>query len=58
MEDRLEVINDYMRLVFDGMEPELKELIWEQLLPFPVSAHVLLGEIRRVESGELVKCGF
>jgi hypothetical protein len=58
MEYRLEVIDGFMRPVFDGMEPGLNELMWELLLPFPVSAAAMLGEIRRVESGELDGWGF
>jgi hypothetical protein len=58
MEYRLEVIDGFMRPVFDGMEPGLNELMWEFLLPFPVSAAAMLGEIGRVESGELDGWGF
>ena len=53
IEYRLEVIDGYMRPIFDGMEPELNELMWDLLLPFPVSACALLAEIKRIESGEM-----
>lgn len=49
---RLEVIDGYMRPIFDGMEPELNELMWELLPPFPAASAALLNEIKRVERGE------
>lgn len=49
---RLEVIDGYMRPVFDGMEPELNELMWELLQPFPAASAAMLEEIKRVERGE------
>jgi hypothetical protein len=57
-EYRLEVIEGYMRPVFDGMESELNELMWELLLPFTVGSAALLEKIKRVERGELVEWGF
>src|SRR5215204_846929 len=53
IEYRLEVIDGYMRPIFDGMEPELNTLMWELLLPFPVSAAALLEEISRVEGSDV-----
>ena len=58
MEYRLEVIDGLMRPIFEGMEPELNELMWELLLPFTMSAAALLGEIKRVESEGLDEWGF
>jgi hypothetical protein len=58
MEYRLEVIDGFMRPIFDGMEPKSNELMWELLLPFTAGAAALLGEIKRVESGELTEWGF
>ena len=55
MEYRLEVIDGYMRPIFEGKEPEWNELMWELLVPFPSSGAVLLEELERVESGELEK---
>jgi hypothetical protein len=55
---RLEVIEGYMRPVFDGMESELNELMWELLLPFTAGSAALLKEIKRVEGGELREWGF
>lgn len=49
---RLEVIDGYMRPVFDGVEPELNELMWELLPPFPAASAALLEELKRVERGE------
>lgn len=50
---RLEVIDGYMRPVFDGMEPELNELMWELLPPFPTASAALLEEIKMVQRGEV-----
>lgn len=58
MEYRLEVIDGFMRPVFDGMKPELNELMRELLLPLTMSAAAMLEEIRRVECGELEMWGF
>jgi hypothetical protein len=58
MEYRLEVIDGFMRPVFDGMEPKLNELMWQLLLPLTMTAAALLGEIKRVKRGELYKWGF
>jgi hypothetical protein len=52
-EYRLEIIDGYMRPVFDWMEPERNELMWGLLLPFPASASALLEDVRRVQSGEI-----
>ena len=41
-----------MRTVFDGMEPELNELMWELLPPFTAASAALLEEIKRIERGE------
>lgn len=57
-EYRLEVIDGLMRPVFDGMEPELNELMWELMLPYTMSAAAMLGEIRRVEREGLDEWGF
>lgn len=35
---RLEVIDSYLRHVFDGMKPGLNELMWELLPPFPAAS--------------------
>ena len=58
MEYRLEVIDGLMRPVYDGMGPELNELMWELMLPYTMSAAALLGEIKRVESEGLYGWGF
>lgn len=58
MEYRLEVIDGFMRPIFDGMERELNELMWELLLPFTAGSAALLKEIKRVESGGLDEWGF
>jgi hypothetical protein len=58
MEYRLEVIDGLMRPIFDGMESELNELMWELLLPFTMSAAAMLGEIKRVEGEGLYEWGF
>lgn len=50
---RLEVIDGYMRPVFDGMGPGLNELMWELLPPFPAASAALLEEIKRVGRGEV-----
>lgn len=47
------MIDGYMRPVFDGMEQELNELMWELLPPFPAASAVLLEELKRVERGEV-----
>ena len=52
MDYRLEVIDGYMRPVFDGMDQRLNELMWELLVPFTAGAAALLQEIKRVEAGE------
>lgn len=51
-EYRLEVIDGYMRPVFDGMEPGRNELMWELLSPFTVASAAMLEELRRVERVE------
>lgn len=52
-EYRLEVVDGYMRPVFDGMEPELNQLMWELLPPFPAASAALLEELKRVERGKV-----
>lgn len=52
-EYRFEIIDGYMRPVFDWMKPERNELMWELLLPFPASACALLEDVRRVQSCEI-----
>lgn len=51
-EYRLEVIEGYMRPVFDGMDLVLNELMWALLPPFTAGSAALLEELRRVERGE------
>ena len=58
LEYRLEVIDGYMRPVFEGKEKEWNELMWELLVPFPASGMAMLEEIELVESGELEEWSF
>ena len=57
-EYRLEVVDGFMRPVFDGMEPGLNELMWELPPPFPAASAALLEELKRVEKGEIEEWEF
>jgi hypothetical protein len=52
IEYTLEVIDSYMRPVFEGKEKDWTELMWDFLLPFPISCAALLEDIKSVESGD------
>jgi hypothetical protein len=58
LEYQLEVIDGYMRPVFDGKGREWNELMWDLLLPFPVSVAAILEDIKQVEAGELDEWSF
>lgn len=48
----LEIIDGYMRPIFEGKEPEWNELMWDLLLPFPISCAALLEDMKSVEGGD------
>jgi hypothetical protein len=58
IEYTLEVIDGYMRPIFEGKEQEWNELMWDLLLPFPVSVAAILEDIKLVEAGELDEWSF
>src|SRR4051812_44344465 len=58
LEYRLEMIDGYMRPVFEGKEQAWNELMWDLLLPFPASAAALLADMRQTEASEADEWSF
>ncbi|HEY0319469.1 MAG TPA: hypothetical protein VGC66_00710 [Pyrinomonadaceae bacterium] len=58
VEYTLEIIDGYMRPLFEGKEQEWNELMWDLLLPFPVSVAAIVEDIKLVEAGELDEWSF
>jgi len=49
IEYNLEVIDGYMRPVFEGKSKKWTELMWDVLLPFPTVAAALLADMQQTE---------
>jgi hypothetical protein len=58
LEYRLEVIDGYMRPVFEGKSKEWTELMWDLLLPFPPVAAALLADMEQTEASEADEWSF
>lgn len=58
IEYNLEVIDGYMRPVFEGKSKEWTELMWDVLLPFPVVAAALLADMEQTEASETDEWSF
>jgi hypothetical protein len=50
IEYNLEVIDGYMRPIFEGKSKEWTELMWDVLLPFPAVAAALLADMQQTEA--------
>jgi hypothetical protein len=52
IEYNLEVIDGFMRHIFEGKSKEWTELMWDLLLPFPASAAALLADMQQTQASK------